>query len=43
VAVTVLRERGTLRASLAPFLEQNGIKLKQTFFGALAEHNGLRW
>jgi hypothetical protein len=40
---TVLPRRATLKRSLAPFLEQNGIRIEETLLDAIAEHNGLRW
>ena len=33
----------TLTGSLAPFFEQNGISLKETYWEKILEHNGLRW
>ncbi|HKC93843.1 MAG TPA: hypothetical protein VKB81_07455 [Nitrospira sp.] len=33
----------TLMGSLAPFCDQNGIILKETYWEKILEHNGLRW
>jgi hypothetical protein len=38
----VLPPRRSLKQSLAPFFEQNGIELKERFLEAFLEHNGLR-
>jgi hypothetical protein len=38
----VLPPRSSLKRSLAPFFEQNGIQLKERFLEAFLEHNGLR-
>ena len=38
-----LRQGQTLTKSFSPFLEQNGISVKETYWEKILEHNGIRW
>lgn len=38
-----LRQGQTLTKSFAPFLEQNGISVRETYWEKILEHNGIRW
>ena len=38
-----LRQGQTLAKSFSPFLEQNGISVKETYWEKFLEHNGIRW
>ncbi len=38
-----LSQGRTLTKSLSPFLQQNGISVKETYWEKILEHNGIRW
>lgn len=42
-APTYLPQGRTLTGSLAPFLEQNGISIRESYWEKILEQNGLRW
>jgi hypothetical protein len=38
-----VRQGRTLSESFSPFLEQNGISIKESYWEKILEHNGMRW